>query len=68
EELLEELDVSVDEAVMVGDSEYDMEMARALGMDRLAVTYGVHAAERLAKSAPVFSARHFPELIEWLHS
>lgn len=68
EELLVETGVPAEEALMIGDSEYDMEMARALGMDRLAVTYGVHAAERLAMSRPVFSAGSFSELIEWLHS
>ncbi|MCK2182665.1 HAD family hydrolase [Halomonas getboli] len=67
EELLDELGVPVEEAVMIGDTEYDLEMARALGMDRIAVTYGVHAPERLALSRPVFTADAFPELIDWLH-
>lgn len=67
EELLDELGVAAEEAVMVGDTEYDMEMARALGMDRIAVTYGVHAPERLAASRPTFTAGNFPELIDWLH-
>ncbi|MDN3525467.1 HAD-IA family hydrolase [Halomonas sabkhae] len=66
EELLAELDVPVEEALMVGDTEYDMEMARALGMDRAAVTYGVHSPERLAASTPVFIAHSFPGLMEWL--
>lgn len=68
EELLAETGVGVDEALMVGDTEYDMEMARALGMDRLAVTYGVHAPDRLATCEPVFTAAAFPELIDWLHT
>ncbi|MDN3555664.1 HAD family hydrolase [Halomonas maura] len=68
EELLAELDVAVEEAVMIGDTEYDLEMARALGMDRVAVTYGVHAPQRLAASRPVFSAEAFSELIDWLHA
>jgi phosphoglycolate phosphatase len=67
EELLAELAVPVEEAVMVGDTEYDLEMARALGMDRIAVTYGVHAPERLAVSRPVFTAEAFPALVDWLH-
>lgn len=67
EELLAEFDVEVGEALMVGDTEYDLDMARALGMDRVAVTYGVHAAERLARSMPTFTADSFPELIDWLH-
>ncbi|WP_111412383.1 HAD family hydrolase [Billgrantia lactosivorans] len=67
EELLVELDVAVEEAVMVGDTEYDLEMARALGMDRVAVTWGVHAAERLAVSHPVYTARAVTELFDWLN-
>lgn len=68
EELLVETGVNAAEALMVGDTEYDMEMARALGMDRLAVTYGVHDRERLAACDPTFTAHAFPELIDWLHS
>ncbi len=67
EELLVELDVDVGEAVMIGDTEYDLEMARALGMDRIAVTWGVHAPERLAASRPVFTAEAVPELFDWLN-
>ncbi|WP_355662245.1 HAD family hydrolase [Halomonas salifodinae] len=67
EELLAELVVPVEEALMVGDTEYDLEMARALGMDRVAVTYGVHAPERLAASQPTFVAERFEALIDWLH-
>ncbi|MHB0776929.1 HAD-IA family hydrolase [Halomonas sp. WWR20] len=67
QELLAETGVDVSEALMVGDTEYDMEMARALGMDRVAVTYGVHAVERLARSAPVLTVNEFPSLIDWLH-
>ncbi|MCE8015670.1 HAD-IA family hydrolase [Halomonas sp. MCCC 1A17488] len=67
EELLVELDVPVEEAVMVGDTEYDMEMARALGMDRVAVTWGVHAPERLAASRPVYTAQAVTELFDWLN-
>lgn len=68
EELLAETGIGVDEALMIGDTEYDLEMARALGMDRIAVTYGVHARERLNACEPVFTAETFPELIDWLHA
>ncbi|GAB2782760.1 HAD-IA family hydrolase [Halomonas shantousis] len=67
EELLAETGVDASEALMVGDSEYDMEMARALGMDRVAVTYGVHAVERLTLSTPVLIVDEFPALVDWLH-
>ncbi len=68
EELLAETGVAVDEALMVGDTEYDLEMARVLGMDRIAVTYGVHARERLTAYEPVYTAETFPDLIDWLHA
>jgi len=66
EELLVELGADVGEAVMVGDTEYDLEMARALGMDRVAVTWGVHAPERLAASRPVYTADSVVALFDWL--
>jgi len=68
EELLAELGVEPGAALMVGDTEYDMQMARALGMDRLAVTYGVHARERLAACEPTYTATCFAEIIDWLHA
>ncbi len=66
EELLVECEVTAEEAVMIGDTEYDLEMARAIGMDRVAVTYGVHERERLLRSEPRFVAEDFPSLVEWL--
>ena len=66
EELLAELDVPVDRAVMVGDTEYDLAMARTLGMDRVAVTYGVHSRERLVACGPCHVADSADGLIHWL--
>lgn len=65
-ELLIELAVPVERAVMVGDTEYDLEMARAIGMDRVGVSYGVHTPERLAQSRPKWIARSVDELFDRL--
>lgn len=46
-ELLEDEGLRPEQAVMIGDTEYDIAMAAALGMPGLGVTCGVHAAERL---------------------
>ncbi len=46
-ELLAELDVPVEQALMIGDTEFDVAMAQAIGMDAVGVTCGVHAPERL---------------------
>ncbi|MCS2610062.1 HAD family hydrolase [Halomonas dongshanensis] len=66
EELLAELDVPVERAVMVGDTEYDLEMARSIGMDCVGVSHGVHAVERLALSQPKLIAHSMAELCAWL--
>lgn len=65
-ELLETSGVAISEAVMIGDTEYDMEMARAIGMDRLAVTYGVHDRRRLERSHPLLVADDFSAIVDWL--
>lgn len=67
-ELLDELTVPVERAVMVGDTEYDLEMARAMGMPRIGVSYGVHAPERLAVSQPETIAHSVDELFAWLQA
>ena len=66
-ELLAELEVPTERAIMVGDTEYDLEMARAIGMDRIGVTYGVHAPERLAMSHPKWIVHSVDELFDRLH-
>lgn len=65
-ELLAELAVPVDRALMVGDTEYDLEMAKAIGMDRVGVSYGVHTPERLAMSEPKWIAHSVDELFDRL--
>lgn len=52
EEILEQLNLRPDQALMVGDSIHDMEMARNAGVAGVGVTYGVHNAERLAAAEP----------------
>ncbi len=50
--LLEEHDVETARAVMIGDTEYDMEMASKIGMPRIGVNYGAHSVDRLLPHAP----------------
>lgn len=52
--------------LMIGDTEYDMEMARSAGAHAMAATYGVHARERLARHQPVAYMDAIGELIQWL--
>lgn len=67
EEILRELRLPVERALMIGDTEYDMKMAHSIQMDRLAVSYGVHCRERLLAHDPIAcidSMRHLHEVIE----
>ena len=45
---LAETGVEATRAVMVGDTEFDMEMGRAAGLATIGVTWGYHPRERLA--------------------
>lgn len=64
-EILHELKLQANEAVMVGDTEYDMAMARAVEMPRIAVSYGAHAIERLQNWEPVLCVDRFPDILNW---
>lgn len=52
EQILAELGHSADEAIMVGDTEYDLNMANNAGMRSVGVTYGAHHQERLEACNP----------------
>ena len=65
-EILDFLGVETDNALMVGDTEYDINMAKNAGMDSIAVTYGVHDKERLAQCSPTAIIDSFDEIIGWL--
>lgn len=66
EEILDQLGMEARDALMIGDTEYDMEMARNIGMDRLGVSYGVHETERLQKHEPVGCIHDITELTDYL--
>jgi phosphoglycolate phosphatase len=66
EELLDEFGLLTSEAIMVGDTEYDMLMAKTLGMDALAVSYGVHNKQDLLKHQPLGCLDSIEELSQWL--
>ncbi len=66
EEILAETGVDRSEAVMIGDTEYDLDMGRRAGMDVIAVSYGAHHIDRLKGFDPVLEVHNFPELEQWL--
>lgn len=65
-ELLDELGVRPEAAVMVGDTEFDLQMASNAGMPALAVSYGVHDEDRLLACEPVGLIHAIADLPRWL--
>ena len=65
-EIMDELDVPADETLMIGDTEYDMEMATNAGVAALAVSTGIHERERLLSHDPVACIGHIGEMLDWM--
>ena len=65
-ELMDEFGVSQHETLMIGDTSHDLEMARAAGVDALAVAYGAHAENGLRACEPRGCVGSVKELREWL--
>ncbi len=51
--LMETLEIPADRTLMVGDTEWDLEMARLAGVRSVAVGYGAHTPERLRRHSPL---------------
>lgn len=66
EELLAETGRRREEAVMVGDTEFDLQMAAAAGVASVAVTWGVHERERLERCTPALVIDEFSALLGWV--
>lgn len=65
-ELLAETGVSPAQALMIGDTEYDLEMGQRADIDTVAVSYGAHHIDRLKVLKPVVEIHQFVELEHWL--
>lgn len=65
-ELLASLGVAAHEALMVGDTTYDLDMANAAGMDSLGMSYGAHEIKRLEACNPLTICHSMQELQEWI--
>jgi phosphoglycolate phosphatase len=64
--VLAELGLAAAEAVVVGDSVLDLEMARAAGLRSIAVTYGAQSERELRAASPTWMASSFPAVLALL--
>lgn len=67
EEILDQLGVEPNNALMIGDTEYDLQMAKHAGIHAIGVGYGVHDVERLMQCEPVAVIDEIPALLDWLN-
>jgi len=58
--------VDANEAIMVGDTEYDLQMANNAAAHSVAVTYGVHDKQRLLDCKPLTCLDNMNDLQQWL--
>ena len=65
-ELMDELAVSAERALMIGDTTHDVQMAQNAGVDAVAVGYGAHPPAQLQELNPLALMKDFAELRAWL--
>jgi phosphoglycolate phosphatase len=65
-DVMEQLDVLPRQTIMVGDTEYDMEMATNAGTGKVAVTSGVHSETRLNLHAPLVCLARIADMPLWM--
>jgi len=65
-ELMGQLAAAPGQALMIGDTSHDLEMARSAGVDAVAVTYGAHPGDALRALAPRACVESVVELRAWL--
>jgi len=63
-EIMAARDKTAQQVVMIGDSEYDLAMAREAGVQSVAVSFGVHDRERLSAYQPLAVVDELPALLE----
>lgn len=66
ERTLENFNAEPGQAIMIGDTTFDIEMGQAAGVDTCAVTYGSHSAEELSALKPTYIVDSAPEMQEVL--
>lgn len=67
-EILADLGVEPSRALMVGDTEFDIQMAKLAGVDAVAVGHGAHTRRQLLAASPLALLENVTNLLLWLAS
>lgn len=62
---LAKFNIPIGQAVMIGDSTFDISMGNAIGMDTIAVTWGAHSKGELETVKPTHIINTFSELMRF---
>lgn len=65
-EILHELRVNADAAIMVGDTTFDLEMARRAQMSAIGITHGAHDVDELRRCEPLALVDHLLHVLDVL--
>ncbi len=65
-DVLDHLGVASGQALVVGDTEYDMQMAANAGSDAIGVGFGVHSPERLREHGALTVVERLQHVSDWL--
>lgn len=66
-ELMDELGVTTDKTLMIGDTTHDLQMAINARVASLAATYGAHSKDSLLALSPLACVDDIAELRQWLN-
>ncbi|MBL1276443.1 MAG: HAD-IA family hydrolase [Ectothiorhodospiraceae bacterium] len=66
QEIMDATGMEANQTLMIGDTEYDLEMANAARTASVGVDYGVHSRERLLACGPLTCLSSISELTDWL--
>lgn len=65
-EILSELNLSSSQALMVGDTSFDLDMAKAINMDSVGMTHGAHENDVLLASGAKSLCTSLNDLLNWI--
>ena len=68
EQLCSSWGIAPQQAIMVGDTTYDMQMAEKIHMPRLGVSFGAHDAKTLVKHKPIGIIDHIAEIYDYVQN
>ena len=66
DEIMDELVITPERTLMIGDTNYDLQMAQNAGVSSVGVTFGAQAGEKLLSYNPIQLFHQFDALSAWL--